>query len=291
MTNLTDNPYVGPRTFLEKEKDWFFGRENEARDLLSLVLSDRVVLFYAASGAGKSSLINTRLRPRLEQKGFEVFPTGRVKGELPEDITEVDNIFMFNLILRLNQGEHEPASVSFITLSEYLEWFHDSTSTDNDKPRSHVLIIDQFEEIITTNIEQWEKRENFFEQLREAINNDPLLWTVLALREDYIAPLDPYAPLLPGKLRTRFYMQPLRQKAALEAIECPAEKQGRRFAPGVAQALVDDLRTIRPPSRKKEDYLGEFIEPMHLQVVCHRLWEQLVHFFHDGHGMPRSGRL
>jgi hypothetical protein len=52
MTQL-DNPYVGPRTFTRQESDRFFGREREARELFSLVVSERLVLFYAQSGAGK----------------------------------------------------------------------------------------------------------------------------------------------------------------------------------------------------------------------------------------------
>ena len=62
MTETTPpfNPYVGPRTFQEKEADRFFGREREARELVALVVSERLTLFYAQSGAGKSSLINAR---------------------------------------------------------------------------------------------------------------------------------------------------------------------------------------------------------------------------------------
>ena len=59
------NPYVGPRSFERKERALFFGREREARDLLALAISKRLVLFYAPSGAGKSSLINARLIPSL----------------------------------------------------------------------------------------------------------------------------------------------------------------------------------------------------------------------------------
>ena len=84
MTNLIENPYVGPRTFSEEQANLFFGRTREARDLLALVLSERLVLYYAQSGAGKSSLINTRLIPSLrDDEGFEVLPIGRISGELP----------------------------------------------------------------------------------------------------------------------------------------------------------------------------------------------------------------
>ena len=77
------NPYVGPRTFTQEESDRFFGREVEADNLLSLVIARRQVLFYAQSGAGKSSLLNAHLIPHLQEAGFSVLPTGRVSGGLP----------------------------------------------------------------------------------------------------------------------------------------------------------------------------------------------------------------
>ena len=41
------------------------------------MLSERLLLFYAQSGAGKSSLLHTRLIPPLrEEKGFVVLPVG-----------------------------------------------------------------------------------------------------------------------------------------------------------------------------------------------------------------------
>lgn len=83
MNIPSENPYVGTRAFLEEEAHLFFGRERETRDLLSLIAFEQVVLFYAQSGTGKSSLLNTRLIPRLEAKGFEVLTVGRVTSDLP----------------------------------------------------------------------------------------------------------------------------------------------------------------------------------------------------------------
>ena len=76
------NPYVGPRTFARADSGMFFGREQEARDLLARVISERLLLFYAQSGAGKSSLINTRLAPGLEDEGFAVLPVARRERQL-----------------------------------------------------------------------------------------------------------------------------------------------------------------------------------------------------------------
>lgn len=108
MKNGSTNPYVGPVTFEYADRDRYFGREREARDLLSLVTAERLVLFYAQSGAGKSSLINTRLVPGLRQRSrYLVLPTGRIGGELPAGVGDVTNIYAFNLMLSLDRDSQE----------------------------------------------------------------------------------------------------------------------------------------------------------------------------------------
>lgn len=285
-----DNPYVGPRTFQEKDKDLFFGREKEAKGLLASVITERLLLFYAPSGAGKSSLINTRLIPDLNKENFTVLPVGRVGGELPEGINEVNNIFIFNLLLRLDggqvktgqiwedmeQGLQRAKQLTRTTLSAFLQEHKSKLDImeDDNQETPRVLIIDQFEEIVTSHLDRWQQREEFFGQLKQAMVDDLLLWIVLAMREDYIATLDPYAQLLPRKLRARFRMERLNHEAALEAIELPAARGERTFAPGVAQILVDNLSQIRTHERDQSRQ-GEFVEPVLLQVVCYQLWEDL----------------
>ena len=61
------------------------------------------------------------------------------------------------------------------------------------------------------------------------------------MREDFIAQLDPYADLLPDRLRTRFHIERLRREAALLAVKGPLKDTDRSFAEGVAEKLVDDL--------------------------------------------------
>ena len=52
------------------------------------------------------------------------------------------------------------------------------------RPWRRALIIDQFEEIFTTHLDAWDKREDFFRQLAQAMELDPYLWVVLVMRED-----------------------------------------------------------------------------------------------------------
>ncbi|KAA3662690.1 MAG: ATP-binding protein, partial [Chloroflexi bacterium] len=290
---LIANPYVGPRTFSRNEKNQFFGRDREARDLRSLVVSERLVLFYAQSGAGKSSLINTRLIPQLvEDEGFVALPIGRVGGELPDGIDDVNNIFAFNLMLNLEKSGGDPGRFTHMSLPDFLaglttsdgeHYVYDETvsltgaSDHNDDEfvePPHVLIIDQFEEIVTSHLERWPERTEFFRQLNQAMADDPLLWVVLTLREDNVAALRPYARMLPGQMRARFYMQRMKSGAALLAIKEPAQLGNRPFADGVAEALLNNLRQIRATD-EEAIHFGEFVEPVQLQVVCYQLWQNL----------------
>jgi hypothetical protein len=276
------NPYVGPRPFEEADAlaGRYYGREREARDLLALVARERLVLFYAQSGAGKSSLLRASLIPALRDLGFDVLPIARVSGAAPAAADSgVANVFVYDLILSVNEGllaeDRAPAeALAKATLAEFLggEAASDPGAAASLAPT--VLLVDQFEEIITGRPERWQDRAAFFDQLRDALERLPRLWVVLTLREDFVAPLEPYAELLPNRLRARYYMQRMGQDAALEAVRQPAATYGLPFAAGVAETLVDNLRRVRVQFRA-EPQLGEYVEPVQLQVVCYELWQKL----------------
>ena len=95
------------------------------------MLSERLLLFYAQSGAGKSSLINTRLIPSLQEKDFVVLPVGRVSGELPAGVERVDNIFAFNLMLGILE-DCDPAQLAGVTLSDFLARLARRTIVDGE---------------------------------------------------------------------------------------------------------------------------------------------------------------
>jgi tetratricopeptide (TPR) repeat protein len=279
-------PYVGPRPFKENERDRFFGRQREARELLALVLSESLVVFYAQSGAGKTSLVNTCLIPDLRAKGFQVLK-GRVVGHAVPAIG-AENVFVFDLLRSLAPARSSADSLSKLTINEFLSSLEDDSASlidPDDEPvhRRRALIIDQFEELFSTHAEAWQEREGFFQQLSEALEKDPYLWVALVMRDDFIASLDPYAPLVPGRFRRRYYMQRLEQDRALEAIKGPV-KDLRPFTEAAAKRLVDNLSSIKIqlPDDKSEDRPGQFVEPVQLQIVCQKLLQHLERLSPDG---------
>ena len=84
--------------------------------------------------------------------------------------------------------------------------------------------------------------------------------------------LDPYAPLLPKRLKTRFRMELLGYDGALEAVKKPAQVAGCAYGTGVAERLVDDLRRVQLAAASKPrrlcSALDPYVEPVQLQVVC-----------------------
>src|SRR4051812_15315719 len=70
------NPYVGPAPFETGRP--LYGRAHETDALLSLLAAQPVVLLHSPSGAGKTSLIQAALVPRLRKLGFAGISIARV---------------------------------------------------------------------------------------------------------------------------------------------------------------------------------------------------------------------
>ena len=110
------NPYVGPRTFEESESQFFFGRDEEIEILAGLVMARRAALFFAQSGAGKSSLLRAGLIPELSRQEtmghgrraityqkMWVLPILMVGGGIPSQMSQpIANIYVFSALLGVN---------------------------------------------------------------------------------------------------------------------------------------------------------------------------------------------
>jgi hypothetical protein len=274
----TPEPYVGTRPFDREDSENFFGRDREADDLLSLVLAVPVVLIYAASGAGKSSLLNAGLIPRLEKEGFQVLGPAEVTGPVPPG-TQITNIYRFHTLSKLNSDLSSSiataSEIASLSLPDFLG------RLDQHEPgRPRALLFDQFEKFFTVNVAQSEQRRAFIDELTQASCAASRLKVVFAMREEYIAQFEVFAYSLPDKLRTRMRLEPLRERAAVEAIRGPLERIGLFFEKGEkgsddpAETLVRELLKIRVDAGPDEgrEIIGEFVEPIQLQVVCRDMW-------------------
>lgn len=282
--NPRPNPYVGPRSFQTGEN--LYGRDREARELLNLLIAERIVLLHSPSGAGKSSLVQAGLIPRLAQAGFEVLPVIRVNLELPAGSLDAPgfNRYAFSVMLSLEEGRRDAqpaapaAELAQLSLSQYLSRLSTAEpETDPETRDTQVLLFDQFEEVLTLDSTDRDAKLEFFDQLGAALR-ERRRWALFVMREDYLPALDPYLRPIPTRLSTTYRLDFLGVDAARQAIQQPAQTQGVAFAASAVTRLVNDLRQVQvqQPDGAIEIRPGPYVEPVQLQVVCYNLWQHLA---------------
>ena len=282
MRQTQETPYVGPRPF--KTGETLYGRDWEVEELRDRLIAKRIVLLHSPSGAGKTSLIQAGLIPKLQEEQIRIWPTVRVNDELPSELVEAGcplNRYVLSTLSYLEKDRAEddrrkPAELAEMQLSEYLNRRRAEVSGKDGRqqPAIEVLIFDQFEEILTADPTDVEAKEAFFAQLGVALR-DPSLYALIAMRGDYVGSLDLYLRPVPYLLSTRFRIERLGVEAALLAIQEPASAWDVDFTDGAANKLIDDLRQVRVQrlDGTMQEPLGPHVEPVQLQVVCQLLWQ------------------
>ena len=297
---MIPNPYVGPRPLKKGQR--LYGRDQEVEELLDLQMAERIVLLYSPSGAGKTSLLEAGLLPRMEKEGFRPLPVLRV-SRLPagDEMTTVPvaNRYILSMLLYLEDelpagaSRIAPAELAAMKLTDYLKRQYESEL----EAAHQVLVFDQFEEILTLHPvaplagpdaadggagcqeklfdADDEAKRAFFQQVGAALR-DRRRWAIFAMREDYVAGLHPYLATVPTHFGNTYRLDLLDRKGALAAVTRPAHAQQVEFTAEAAEVLVNNLRLTRLASpHGTVKVFGPYIEPVQLQVVCFSLWDQL----------------
>ena len=197
MNDSRPNPYPGPRSFQQGER--LFGRQRETAALLDLLIAERVVLLYSPSGAGKTSLVQAALAPALAAEGFRVLPIMR-PGLTPDQPAPGANRYVLSLLLGLEATRPEDAQTSLaelagLTLADYLDRL---PAPAEGVWHGDVLLFDQFEEILTADPTDRAAKLACFEQIGQALR-DRNRWALFAMREEFVAALDPYLRPIPAR--------------------------------------------------------------------------------------------
>lgn len=269
---VPQNPFPGPRPYTSAEQAAFFGRAGERRDLAALVIANRLTVLYGKTGAGKTSLLAAGLVPELERAGFQVLPVARPGGVLPPgtDPATLRNVYTANVLMHWHRGDL--AGVVPHTLLSYLR---ELPQVDEHKDRPLVVLLDQFEDLFTTHATQWEQRGAFVRELAECVaeaGRERPLRVLISIRDEQLAELERFAPLLPDLLRVRMRLDPLRVPAAIEVITGAARGL---FTRPDADKLAQDLAHERVRvGGKLQLVASEFVEPMQLQLACEEKWRR-----------------
>lgn len=293
MTDPHPNPFVGPLPFVEGQK--LFGRDADSQALVDLVVAKRIVLLMSPSGAGKTSLIQAAVVPRLRK---HLSPLAPIRFTHRGGTSARGNRYVLNTLAALEERlppeeRLTTTALARLTLPGYARRVRPALD-ERSRTLYPLLVFDQFEELFTADRTDWEAKADFLQQLGQMLSgghgaqeedDDTLppgepqtpFWALFSIREDYVAELDPYLNLLPTALAFRQRLLPLEPDQALAAIQGAG---GDQFQENAARALIEDLRTVQRPAgnsaRGRRTARGRFIEPLLLQVTCMRLWERVV---------------
>jgi hypothetical protein len=236
-----ETPFIGPRPFKEAEAEIFFGRKNELAELAAEVASAQIVLIYAPSGSGKSSLISAGLIPFMRGKGFKVSQE------------------------RLNTFSSSDEQSRVNSLCEAIK--HSALQSSAQQPS--LLVLDQFEEIVlaATYAELQELSETIFSTMAE----NPLARIVISFREEYLARTDALFNKVTEVSVGNFHLDRLSGLGALEAFERSLNTV-RFEVEGEAGQLF--LEKLAPPTRRLRSEAG--FEPLYLQLLGYQLWSSIA---------------
>lgn len=263
------DPFVGPRPFDEEDADRFFGRSREAWDLTYTgVLSRRLVVVTGAAGVGKTSLLRAGVLPMIRPDTAHVLPVVALDRVAPSPTPATPrNPFVHAALTAWGDpSQGPPAALSTVL---------------RDLPRGKapyaVAVIDQFDPVVAEDPTAEAHRGELLDQLTAAMEDVPALHLVIVLRTDAVERLAPYEAELSGGDAWRYNLAPLSPGAALEALTLPLRITRRSFEPGVAEALVDQLRTTTLVDKEgtQRTAVAQSVDPAILQIVAEGLWKAL----------------
>jgi WD40 repeat protein len=233
------NPYRGLESFEEEHSDFFFGRTASIEKLYEFVSNHTLTVVLGASGSGKSSLVKaglvTFMKQQLEVKSnpqWQILAPFR-PGESP--LKTLNNI--------LAREKLAGASITQLGIEEKVASLssHLAAWSQQHPNQIMLLVIDQFEELITLCKDEQE-REQFLALLAEAVAKYPKqLRLVLTLRSDF-EPQFRETALKNDWNDSRFVVSQMTRADLREAIEKPAEKRVMYFEPHeLVEQLIDEV--------------------------------------------------
>jgi Novel STAND NTPase 1/SIR2-like domain len=235
----------------------FFGRELETKILLADILTTRLVVLFAKTGTGKTSLINAGVRPALHERGYRTFfvrvqenPVRSARAAIEEQLEQP------------LEGGEEAFVEQLRSLAEV---------------QPMVLFFDQFEEFF-----QYAAKKRDAAEAREFVARVADLYEdessgmhfVFSMREEFLAEMEIFRDDIPtifgsdSNLRLRWFSP----EQAESAIVQPAAAFETTVEPDLLATVVRDLTAIGlalPGTNSATP-----IEPAQLQIVCDTIWRE-----------------
>jgi hypothetical protein len=281
------NPWLGLASFTEETRRFFYGREDEVAELARRVQRKLLTVLFGQSGLGKTSILRAGLVPRLRAQGYcPVYVRIDYGRDAPEPAEQIKQAIA-RTARRSGEWTRAGVAVAGESLWEFLHHRDDVLQDESGATLIPLLIFDQFEEIFTlAQSDEFGRARaaRFVADLADLVENRPPrelearldeddtaaerfdfargdYRVLVALREDYLAPLEGLKGAMPSITQNRLRLAPMTGQQALAAVVLPGKGL---VAEEVAAAIV---RFVAGGA----ELANAEVEPSLLSLICREL--------------------
>ncbi|MDE1923970.1 MAG: ATP-binding protein, partial [Gammaproteobacteria bacterium] len=281
------NPWLGLASFTEETREYFYGREEETAELARRVQRKLLTVLFGQSGLGKTSILRAGLVPRLRDQGYcPIYVRIDYAPDSPEPAEQI-KAAIAQSAHRSGEWTRAGVAVAGESLWEFLHHRDDVLRDEHGATLIPLLIFDQFEEIFT--LAQGDesgraRAQRFVAELADLVENRPPRTlearleadesaaerfdfarsdyrVLIALREDYLAPLEGLKGVMPSITQNRLRLAPMNGTQAMAAVQKP----GRGLVTEEVAAAI-----VRFVAGGAEVEHAE-VEPSLLSLICREL--------------------
>ncbi|MGB0930739.1 MAG: hypothetical protein ACPGVB_08185 [Chitinophagales bacterium] len=274
-TPILNNPFLGLKAFGPEDHHLFFGREEQAMELLRRLRVTRFLAISGQSGSGKSSLVRSGLVPAL-QKGFVAQagakwrvatfqPGNNPILNLAQSIAQ-RNVLHPNTKMEPNYPEHVEATLRRSSLGIVVT-YQESKIHDN-----LLIVVDQFEELFKYHEKEKASKIaqtdaiSFVNSLLVASNQrDYPIYIVITMRSDFFGDATEFRGLAESINKGQYLIPRMKREEIRKAITSPINYAGASITPRLRSRLLNDV--------------GEDADQ--LPILQHALMRMWDHWSHD----------
>ena len=202
-------PFKFLDSYNQKDKDIFFGRDEEIEALYEMVFQTPILLIYGASGTGKTSLIQCGLAGKF--KSYDWLPLtirrgNDINASLEKQLNDAGGNEVDDDDVVAKDSSKKLTGLLRLIKGVYLRNF-----------RPIYLIFDQFEElyVLGNKAEQLQ----FIEAVKEILKAEQPVKMIFSIREEYLGYLYDFEKEVPQLLRKKLRIEPMTLDKVTDVIK------------------------------------------------------------------------